>query len=315
MTTISVPLLDISIPLYTLLLVLGAIIAYLAAVGNAPRHRSNRKEMALYGVLAAGLGGLLGRLIYCLDMADWFFFDEVGAFKGLSPFFDLSVGGFCLIGVITGCLLAGPLTKIILKSPGAYRILDAAALPSLFFFAIARAIDPLIGQGYGDEVEIEILQFFPIMLEDGGYAICFLEALLALIIALALKLLSPRFRREGTLALMALTLLSASQILPESLRRDEFLTIFIFAQVNQIGYAVFLGVALILALLRNNNRQDVKRHAAIEVPLLLLGAGVCTAMEFALDKTNYPHALIYLVMFFALCAMAALTLRRIKMED
>lgn len=315
MDIISISLSGGNVTLYSLLLALGAVCAYLLAIARADKHRATRGQMALYGAIAIALGGLLGRIIYCLDMADWFFFDEMGDFKGLSPIFDLTAGSVSIIGVIAGCLLAGPLTKSALKARSAFRILDAAALPGLLLFAFARMVEPLSGQGFGDEVDIEALQFFPVMLENGGYAICFLEALIALIIALVLKLTYRKSHHGGTLFLMALTLLSASQILPESLRRDEYLTMFIFARINQVGYAVFLGVALLLALLRGKKHRHFKRHVAIEFPLLLAGVGVCTAMEFALDKTNYPHALIYLVMLLALCAMAALILRRIKRED
>jgi hypothetical protein len=51
------------------------------------------------------------------------------------------------------------------------------------------------------------------------------------------------------------------------------------------------------------------KEAALQFLLLLLGAGICIGAEFALDKTNLSHVLIYAVMIAALAGMAALILR------
>lgn len=305
------------VTLYGLLAALGALAAWGGCILLSPSHRIRRGKMVLYGPLAAFLGLLLGRLIYCALMSDDLFYDEMGHSLGLSPFFDLSQGSVCVIGVIAGCLLAAPLTGALTEEK-AGRLLDAAALPGLLFFAFARLIEPLSGHGYGIDVETEALQFFPLMLENGGLAVCYIEAALALLIAAALLPVRSRCCREGTLFLTALTLLSVSQILPESFRQDEYLFIFIFARVNQLGHALFLALALILALIRGKGQPRFVRSGAIDLLLLLLGAGVCIAAEFSLEGKlgfHWPDLIIYGIMGLALCGMAFVTLRRVWKGD
>lgn len=302
-----------AVTLYALLLALGGAAAALAVILPA-RNGVKRGPAALYCVLSAFLGVFLGRLIYCAVQADWIFYDPLGEYLGLSPFFDLAQGNVSMPGILAGCMLSGLLAASASREK-AYSILDAAALPGLFLFAFARLIEPLSGQGFGDVVEAEQWQFFPVMLENGGYAVCFLEALLALAAGIAAWAWRKKLRRRGSLFLTVLTLLSAGQIIPESLRRDEFLTIFTFARVNQIAFALFLGVALLLALLRGKKRGLTIGKIILEYALLLLGVGVLIAGEFALDKTFIPHLLIYAVMLLTLVLMAALILRRVRIED
>ena len=42
---------------------------------------------------------------------------------------------------------------------------------------------------------------------------------------------------------------------------------------------------------------------------LIAGVGICTYIEFALDKTTIPNAVLYLAMAATLASMAALTYR------
>lgn len=309
--TVSLP--GGGVTLYALLLALGVLSAALFAVFSK-RAQIKWPQMALYCLVSIFLSLFLGRLVYCLVQFDWIFYDFIGEYLGLSPFFDLSTGSVNVIGVLVGCMLSGLLTASAVRGK-AYSILDAAAVPGLCLFAFARLLEPLSGQGFGDAVESESLQFFPVMLENGAYAVCFLEALLAIAIALFLTARRKHYRRKGTLFLTALTLLSVSQIIPESLRRDDYLTIFTFARVNQIGYALFLGLALLLPLLEAAKHGTGVLAAIGEFGLLLLGVCILIAGEFALDKTFISHLLIYAVMLVTLILMAALILRRIGKED
>lgn len=302
-----------AVTLYALLMVLGGIAAALNVIAPA-RSGVKRGQAALLCILSAFLGVFLGRLIYCAVQADWIFYDPLGEYLGLSPFFDLAQGNVSMPGVLAGCMLSALLAASAFKGK-AYFFLDAAALPGVFLFAFARLIEPLSGQGFGDVVEAEQWQFFPVMLENGAFAVCFLEALLALAAGVTAWAWRKKLRRRGSLFLTVLTLLSAGQIIPESLRRDEFLTIFTFARVNQIAFALFLGLALLLALLRGKKRGLSTGKAVLEFALLLLGVGVLIAGEFALDKTFISHLLIYAVMLLTLILISALILRRVRIED
>jgi len=308
---------SMEISLYSLLMLLGFAAAYLSSVYFAPRHKADFRQLALYGPLAGLLGLVLGRIIYCYLQSGELFYDELGEYKGLSPFFDLSQGNVCVIGVFAGALIAAPIAASVMKgrkSP----ILDAAALPGLLLFAFARIIEPLSGHGGGIDVETEALRFFPLMLENGALAVCYIEALLALIIFVFCAVRYKKFHHSGTLFLTALALLSASQVVPESFRYDGELRIFNFGRVNQIGFAIFLALCLVWALKRCGDKQRILRHALIEFGLLLLGAGIFICGEFSLEGKlgfHWPHLIIYLIMTAATVGMAAVVLYRIRKED
>lgn len=316
MKVINISLGNSEASLYSILILAGFAAAYLLSVLMAPRHNVKRGEMAFYGPVAALLALLLGRLIYCLAQSGTVFYDA-GAFQGLSPFFDLSKGSVSVIGVIFGFLLAAPVTASVMKGRKSL-ILDAAAIPALLFFAFARAIEPLSGQGWGISVETEALRFFPLTLENGCLAVCYIEALLALILAVVCIFLYPRFHHRGTLFLTALTLLSASQLVPESFRRDSALFIFGSARVNQIGFAIFLALALAWALVRCGDKKRILRHALIEYPMLLCFAGIFICGEFTLEgKLGFqlPSLVVYLIMIASSVGMAAVALHRIRKEE
>lgn len=313
-----VSLFGTNITLYALLMGCGALAAALLMVLFAPARKIRRGGGALYALLGALLGLVLGRTVYCAVRWEWLFYDGMGNFAGIAPFFDFTQGGVNVIGVLLGVLLAAPLTGRLTKT-GAARYLDAASVPGLFLFSYARFIEPLSGQGFGDLLFNESLCFFPLALEnefgDFSLSVCFIEGALALVLAIVLLCLRGRFRRVGTLTLLSLALLSALQIMPETLRVDDVLFVFIFARVSQIGFAVLFFCALAAALLHGKRRGLSTKMIVIEAGLLLLGIGICILAEFALDKTMISHALIFAVMIVTLAAMAALTVRRILKED
>ena len=269
----------------------------------------------LFAVLAALLGLLLGRTVWCSVRPD-LFLDPFGRSLGLAPFFDLSVGSLSVTGVLAGVLLAALPASLRSPSP-ASRLLDAAVFPGLLLFAALRFIEPLCGQGYGPLTELPFLCRIPFGIRNGwggwSFSVCFPEGLLALITALCLA--RTRWNRPGSLTLCALTLLAACQIMPESLRRDGALRIFIFARVTQIGYGAILFGCAAAAWRRAAVRGLSRRTLAAETATVLLGILLIVGCEFALDKTDLSHVLVYGIMLLLLFLLALLILRRIRLED
>lgn len=304
---ISLPVGEIS--LYGLAMIIGCLAAsaWLTALA---RRKGIKTGAAVYCLLCGALGLLLGRAVYCAVRFDRMFYDEMGDFSGLLPFFDFRSGSVNIGGTMLGCMLSAPLAARLCGGKAA-EYLDSFVFPGLAVFALERLLEPLAGHGYGVFLYDSPLAAFPFALEtymeEYAVAVCFLEALLALILMAALVFLKQKCKRSGQLCLSALALFCASQIMPESLRHDDVLFIFIFARVTQIFYALMLAGALIAALWK---RVPMKK-AVLEFLLLLLGAGVCIGAEFALDKTNLSHGLIYAVMIVTLAGMAALILRAI----
>ena len=295
------------------LLAAAAYLAFAAVMILARRKKEKRSAApaALFAGLAAVLGVLLGRLIYCAVRFNRIFYDEMGDWRGLLPFWMPEEGSVNVIGVLLGCLLAAPIAG---KMTGAKagKLLDSAALPGLLLFAVLRFIEPLSGQGYGPLVESPLLCWTPLSIDSGwdswSLSVCFIEGLLLLAVVLTVWKLPCR--KDGTRALYVLALMAGTQIIPETFRQDNVLLIFIFASVTQIGYAVLLFSALAVSL-----RGMGRKAAASEIPLYLLGVALLIGIEFALDKTEWSPLLLYIGMFLILGGMTAMTVRRIRRHD
>ncbi len=303
---------------YSILLMLAAVVCAVLMHMQAVRKGLKKSTAFTYVLCAAPLALFLARLIYCAVRYEWIFLDEMGEFGGLWHFFEIGNGGLNIVGAILGCLLAGAVCAWITHQK-AGAILDAAAPFGALLIALARFAQPLSGQGYGDLVESPALSFYPFALQNDwgewALAVCTIEGIFSLVLFFVLLKWGRKTKRLGTLCLYFLTLFCASQIMPQSLRSDDVLFIFIFARVTQIGYMSLLLGAAAYAGARAVKRAGVTSKLMVEWLLIVLGVIVCIGAEFALDKTNLPDLLVYMAMAAALIGIAALVCLRIKKED
>ncbi|MDD6051929.1 MAG: hypothetical protein PUC00_11810 [Clostridiales bacterium] len=292
---------DTDIPLYPLLMAALALCTIAAGMLFAPRRGMQPLHMGLYGVLAACLGLLLGRGIHCAVCWYDIFLDELGQLRGIAPFFDPALGSVNIMGVVAGMLLAAPITAALTKQRAA-SILDAAVVPALALFILARAIEPLSGQGYGDFMGHDV-------------CVCWVEAVLTAVLLGCVPFLRRRSRRAGTLAQYVLTLWCLVQILPESLRCDEALFVLVFARVTHLGLAFTIGIMLIRLLVQGARQGLTARDITVDALALAAGIGLCIATIFALDKTNLPKLLVYAGMLLSIAELGFILCRRIHKED
>lgn len=309
---------NLNITLYALLAFIAYVLLFLAAVLTARQGKGFRSAILWHGLMAGVLGLLLGRGVYCAVRADTVFYGSMGEFLGIAPFFDPAFGSVSIVGVWMGFCLAAPLSgRLTGQRPAA--ILDHAIIPGWMYFIFLRLIEPLSGQGYGTFLENPALCFAPLARAnewgDWFVAVDHIEAILGFIALIALWMLKKKAQKPGTLSLYAATILAATQIIPESLRCDDVLYIFIFARVTHIGLAVMIFLALLLPLLKGLKGGLRIRAFWTELALMIVGIGLCIATIFALDKTNLPKLLVYAVMFFTLAGLAVLNFRRIHKED
>lgn len=266
----------------------------------------------LYGVLAGAFGIFLGRAIYCAVQYEDIFYDPMGRWLGLSAFFDFHVGSVSVIGVIAGCLLAAPLVTFFMNKL-TLPFLDAVTPALTMLFAFARIPEFLSGQGYGPVITVSWLQCPPIAMQNGWgewmISIGCIEGLLLL--GIMFIVYTPKKRKMGTQFLTGMVLIPASQLILESLRRDNALKIFTFARVNQIGFAVMLFAGCVGAWRCSVRYRHWRKSGWVEVALTVLGFGVLIAGEFALDKTQWPDLAIYLVMTAVLLGIVFCAMRRI----
>ena len=210
--------------------------------------------LALCTVCGALLGLLGARAYYVL--ARWELFADVGfgnffaaedeeyrvwgAVNGAG--FWGAVGGVCLAALATGKITGEKVS----------RLLDALAPAAALGIGISRFGEYSIGEGIGPEVDAEGLQFFPLAVmnewEEWNYALFLLEGLVGIAI-FVLILTWGRKRREGDQARMFLILYSASQIVLEAMRRDNFLR-WLFVRVSQVTAALVLLGLVVFGLAR-----------------------------------------------------------------
>lgn len=273
---------------------------YAGIAGKALKASHPLRAALTHSALSALLGLFLARAIYAAVCWYEIFLDEMGMFCGIGPFFDPALGSMNVIGFLAGYLLSAPiaarLTRV--KAPA---LLDVSVIPALTMYTLARAIEPLTGQGYGDLMEIPV-------------DVCWLEAALTLLLIVCLPLIAKKCKRPGTLFQYALTLWAALQILPEALRCDQALFVFVFARVTHLGLAVTLGVTLLRLLIAGRKHIPAKA-IVLDVAALAIGLGLCIATIFALDKTNLPKLLVYAAMLLSLAGLAFVICRRIRKED
>ena len=310
--------LRIPVFVYWLLLAAFLIVCAIFLYRYGEKQKFKRQTTAVYLLTAIPLAFFLGRLLYSAVRYAWIYLDNMGNFKGVLPFFDPSLGGVNAIGVLLGCLLAGFITAGITKQK-AGRILDAVLPYGVLLFALMRFAEPILGQGYGDWIRQPLLPFYPFgILNDWGewqLPVCAIEGLMASLVCVVLFMQRKKTDQPGTLALYGLVLLSASQIIPQSFRQDDVLTIFIFAKVNQIGYMVLLCVPILCAGARALRRGAKAIYIIVEWIAMIIGVLLAIWCEYALDKTNLPDLLVYAIMAMVIAGMALLAVRRIHKED
>ncbi len=307
-----------SLPAYWVLMGLFLILSAFLMHRQARGRGKEKLLVPVFFCLALPLALFFARLLFSLVRFEEVFLDEFGEFKGLGSFFQPESHGFSIIGNILGVLFASLLTaKLLGLRPGS--VLDTAAAPSALLIVLARLIEPLNGQGYGEPVSSPLLGFFPLSLtNDWGerlLSVSFIESVLAFILFVGLIAVSKRFHTPGMKAAFFLVFFTLSQILPESWRRDDVLFIIIFARVTQVGYAaLFTGAAAYVGVLAVR-RNGMSKTLLSEWALTALGVLVCVGCEFALDKTNLPNLLVYLVMAFSLLGMSLMTGRRMMKTE
>lgn len=291
---------------YALLLVLGAVIALLMALYRARQGHAAADAVLTFGMLAIPLSVILGRLVYCgLRLAELTDF-------GIGYIFRLDYGGFSMVGVLLGVLLAGVLTRAI-TGQRLGGLWDAVVPGLLIMLSVARFAEGATANGIGLEVSVDAFKFMPLarldFYDEYVYSIHFFEGLTDL----AVGVYAQTVRREtpGHAAGIGVTVAAAAQVLWECLRRDD-VPIVSFVRVNMVAAGVVLLAILIIALRRLDWPWTGK---AVMTAAFLLGAAVVGAMEFAVDgKILYwlPYWACYLADAIAVTGMGWVCVRTLN---
>ena len=291
---------------YALFMVLGAVMALFLARRRARRVGVTGDAVLFFAMAAIPLGVVLGRAVFCLcrivDVYDF----------GISYIFKLTYGGYSIMGVFAGVLLAAWLVRR-LGLAAFTDVLDAVMPGLLIMLAMARFGEGSTMNGTGPEVSAAALQFMPLarrgMYGEYTYAVYMGEALTALIAGVYTQAMDRRPR--GETAGTALIIVCAAQILWEGLRRDQVLK-FDFMRWVMVVSALTLLTILLLSLRRLDWPLGGK---ALTLGGLFLLAGVVMAMEFFADGKviqTIPLWVCYLCEALSVTGMGWLCLRTLR---
>ena len=234
--------------------------------------------------------------------------------EGFSIFWRFWVGGYTLYGAVLGALLALWLYARRAKlSTG--RIMDALVPGACLALAFGRAAEYFNGQGIGVLIEDEAWRFFPVAIctyadeywQEWYLAVFAWECMAALALLAVCLILRGKKLRAGSLSEIFLTLLGASQVLLEQLRRDDCVAFHNdFIRLTQLlAVIVMLGVCLLRFI-----RDDKSLWRWQRLAVLVLGTVVVIFVEFAFEKPwSWPWLRISAGAEALLCVWALLSLR------
>ena len=295
---------------YEVITMVGALLG--AAVFCALGRKLKAGTVVLTLALAVPLALLGARSFYVL--ARWGLFEEIGFqnfFRAENP--DYAVWGAAKGGAFWGAVGGGALAALLagkITREKVSRVLDAMAPAAALALAVSRFGENSIGEGIGPDVSSEALWFFPVATvnewSEWKYAVFLLEGLVALVIFLVLALRKDRFA-DGYRTRAFLVSYSASQIILEALRRDNFLR-WLFVRVSQVTAAVVLLGLFVFGVLRWRKKTGSDKMPARQIvscgAVFLALAGAIVWLEFAVDKSpDMSVALAYLLEGVCACGM------------
>ncbi|MBR3763991.1 MAG: prolipoprotein diacylglyceryl transferase [Clostridia bacterium] len=287
---------------YGVWVAVGSVLAVIAMAVLA-RVRGLRMEAGASAGALCGLGALLGgHWMYCAVRWSYIINDLAGNWS-----FPLQLwqGGFTMYGAILGGLLGGVLAAKMTRMKLA-PMLDMVVIGALLVMLCGRCGEGLTSQGLANIRAAEALNMLPFTdVDEWGDPVLRVYAYEALAAAAALAaagvVLALR-KPAGRAAEVGLAIVSAYQLLFESMRGDELIR-FGFVCLNMIAAAAVLAFILVTRIIRRVRLQGWKAWETIRVVLFALGCGIVICTEFALDgKIKLPG--VNATMLYAVDALA-----------
>ena len=257
MTEIAVFTGDITIYWSSIVICLGLAAGLCMTLALYPMDHRHNTAVWVFFPVALVLSILLSRLIHWYSHIEYYP-------SLLSALLDYSGGGFCIQGIILGCLFAALLVRLVRLTPSAGELLDALAPGLALALALIR-LSSLFSANCRGRIVITnpVFQRLPFAVSwtdaagnvEYRLATFFLEFLLLLIIALVLLIFYLNHRSEplwegfsnhGNVARLFLVLVGAVEIIADSTRYDSALMhFFLIKKLNP--YASFISIAQVFS--------------------------------------------------------------------
>lgn len=287
------------------IIVLGVIACFCVTMALFTSHGGRAIALWLLLPLGLALSIPLARFIH------WYCHSEkyVSFVRAMT---DYSSGGYCMLGVIIGTILAGLIVYGLGLTQNLRRFFDCLAPGAALGIALIRLSDYFTSADRGKVVVTDpLFQRLPFATEMSGggewrLATFFFQFLMMLLIfALLLRFFFRRRRwpmrasqpRDGHVALMFLCWLCAVDILADSSRYDaSFLRLNGFVSMVQIFSGVTLLAILILYSVRSVRANGLRRYHWLLWIGFLLAVSVAGVMEYLVQRHGNWYLMCYTVM-------------------
>ena len=295
---------------FGLYVALGLALSLIALAALLRRAKWKGGTAALTGVLAMGVGFILSRFFF--GRMD----ESLGQTMPLWAMLQVNAGGYSMMGALLGACLGTALSaKLTGQSPA--RLLDFLA-PCLMLFAACERMGESCCEEFGVSrfLSDELFKGTFLTVEtDFGLRLntYILEAAAMLVLAIVLFLdLSPK-RRAGDTFIKFLLLFGGAQILLESLRYDQHMTIKAYVKLQQVMAIMLLGTGVIILALRAWRRRRALAVVSLAAIPVCVSAGV--GIEFMIDRTAVSHYLLYAAFLVVVGILVVFGLRLRKVGE
>ena len=264
-----------NLPLFGMTMLAGSALALGLGGYRCARARIARTRIWLATALVPLLAVFLSHLLYCLVDVEYTLYTY--SFGYLFAFWE---HGYMVYGGILGAALA----LVLVGGKDRLKMLEQYAPSGALMLVFARVGEGFLGQGYGEYwYDESTMCRFPFMVFDAEYeawawALFMLEALVALVLFVALLTKKKIWQGDG--ALMLIGLYASAQIVLESLRRDEFLR-WGFVRVEELLSAVVVLGVLICYCVKADKGKRLQKALCFGACVLMIV--LCLLLEFATE--------------------------------
>ena len=262
--------------------------------------------------LSIVLGIVLSRFVHWYSRSD--------SYSGfLAAMSEYTYGGYALIGVFAGCLLAASLLRLIHLHSSIGAMLDSMCLAGGAGIAVGRLASLFNGSARGQIIQsIKSLPIvYPVTNVVSGateyrLATFMLQAVAALLIFIFLSVYYVKHLnriKEGDICLIFLLIYCASQVVLDSTRYDSlFFRSNGFVSIVQVFSALALALAIVIFSVRMVKQRGFRWW---NIPLWILiaaGMGCAGFMEYYVQRHGDQALIAYSIMSVCLCGVVLLAL-------
>nr|MBR4281193.1 prolipoprotein diacylglyceryl transferase [Clostridia bacterium] len=287
---------------YSVCIAAGAALAMLCTALLGRLRKFNFTASLGLALMSGAFAFVCSRVLYCALRWSYIINDLCGNWT--FPV-ELWQGGYTMYGAIFGGILGAFVWSRICRKRF-FAAMDILVPGMLLLIAAGRFGEMFTSQGMANYRAAEALNMLPFSFigewGDPNLALYAYEALIAAVALAVSGVMLLRRAPMGRVAETGLAIVSAYQVMMESLRGDELIK-FGFVRLNMIAATALLVAIIVPRIVRCVKQRGWTTWQILRIVLLLLGAGVVICVEFALDgKIKLPG--VNNTMLFAADALA-----------